>query len=142
MVRYSVTVPPRIIAGLRRQAAAELPAECCGALVGELHRDRIEVRAQIPLVNAASDPASYRIDASVVRRLERRAECAGLSVVGFYHSHPAGLATPSATDLEHACPGYLYVIVDRQGAVRAWRLRDERNGFAELTLLDPLAGAA
>jgi proteasome lid subunit RPN8/RPN11 len=143
MALTSVTVPPRIVAGLRRHAAAALPAECCGALIGAIHRDRREIRTMIPLANQAVGPDRYSIDARTVLRLERQAACIGLSVIGFYHSHPGGAALPSATDLEHACPGYLYLIVAAGGLdLRAWRLRDDRHGFAELVLLDPVAGAA
>jgi desampylase len=139
MARYPVTVPPRIIAGLRRHAAAALPAECCGALIGVLAGGRAEIRTLIPLPGIAPD--RYFIDAGTVLRLERQAQCTGLAVVGFYHSHPHGAATPSPTDLELAVPGYIYVIVG-EGCVRAWKLRDDRTAFTELDLRTPLAGAA
>jgi desampylase len=143
MVLTSLIVPPRIVAGLRRHAAAALPAECCGALIGVIERDRLEIRTLIPLPNAADGPDRYRIDADTVLRLERQAACTALQVIGFYHSHPSGRATPSRTDLELACPGYLYLIVSGScSELRAWRLRDDRSGFAELTLLCPIAGAA
>jgi desampylase len=134
-------MPRRIAAALRRQAAAAQPAECCGALIGVLRRDGAELKALIPLPN--DSPDRYEIDAAAVLRLERQAESAGLAVVGFYHSHPAAPATPSATDLELAFPGYIYVIVGgASGCVRGWRLRDDRAAFTELPLDTPLAGAA
>jgi desampylase len=143
MALTSITVPPRVAAGLRRHAAAALPAECCGALIGTLGPAVTAVRALIPLTNTAADPDRYHIEAATVRRLERQAARAGLHVVGFYHSHPRGSATPSGTDLELACPGYLYVIIaPADGELRAWRLQDDRSGFAELVLLQPAAGAA
>jgi desampylase len=138
-----VTLPPRVVAGVRRHAAAALPAECCGALIGVIAGDRLDVRTLIPLANAAAGPDRYRIDAETVLRLERQVACTGLHVIGFYHSHPEGQATPSRTDLELACPGYLYLIVSgRCGELRGWRLRDDRTYFAELPLLHPIAGAA
>ena len=36
---------------------------------------------------------------------------AGLTVLGFYHSHPDHPARPSETDRRHAWPYYSYVIV-------------------------------
>jgi desampylase len=136
-----VTVPPRIVAGLRRHAAVTLPAECCGALIGEVVGGCIEVRSGIPLANDATD--HYEIDAATVLRLERQAGHIGYHVVGFYHSHPASPPLPSATDLAHAVPGYVYLIVSAlDGCVRAWRLRDDRSAFSELNLRTPLAGAA
>jgi proteasome lid subunit RPN8/RPN11 len=143
MDRYSVNVPPRILAGLRREAGATAPAECCGALVGLRHSAEIEIRTLIPVMNEAHEPhRHYFIDAHTVLRLERQAACAGLQVVGFYHSHPAAAAAPSQRDLELASPGYIYMIVDaRDGAVRAWRLADDRSEFRELPVA-LLAGAA
>lgn len=133
MTRYSVTLPPRILAGLRRETGAAAPAECCGALIGEVHRTEIEVRNMIPVPNTAHDLSSYRIDADVVRRLERQANAAGQQVVGFYHSHPTATAEPSVRDVADAVPGYVYLIVDgTTGGVRCWRLREDRSGFSEL----------
>lgn len=142
MDRYSVTLSPRIVAGLRRQAAAAVPAECCGALIGTANAHGIEVRSLIPVENAAADHSTYRIDADVVLRLERQCECADLQVIGFYHSHPTTTPEPSRLDLELASPGYLYLIVEaNEGALRCWRLLDDRSGFAELPIA-LLAGAA
>jgi desampylase len=141
MDQQPVTVPPRIVAGLRRHAAVALPAECCGALIGEVVGGCIEVRTGIPLANDAPD--HYEIDAATVLRLERQAEHTGYHVVGFYHSHPSSPPVPSETDLLHAVPGYVYLIVSAPaGCLRAWRLRDDRSEFAELDLRSPLAGAA
>lgn len=96
----------------------------------------------IPLANDSERADRYLIEAATVLRLERQAASAGLHVVGFYHSHPAGRAEPSATDLELASPGYIYAIVGPScGSVRLWQLRDDRGGFDELRL-DLLAGAA
>lgn len=139
---YSVTIAPRILAGLRREAGLTGPAECCGALIGLRQGDDIEIRTLIPVVNAAVDHSSFLIDAATVLRLERQAACAGVQVVGFYHSHPATSAEPSQKDLELAVPGYVYVIIDvPRGSIRCWRLRDDRSGFEELRVA-MLAGAA
>jgi desampylase len=139
MGRYSVKVPPRIVAGLRRHAAATLPGECCGALVGQSGPRHLDVRAAIPLVNDEPTADRYSIDARIVLRLERQADIAGVRLLGFYHSHPGGSAAPSQVDIEFACAGYLYLIVQpHDGSLRGWRLRDDRRAFIEL----PLEGAA
>lgn len=142
MSGYPVTIAPRILAGLRREAGLTGPAECCGALIGLRHGSDIEIRTLIPVVNTAPDHSSFLIDASTVLRLERQAGCAGVQVVGFYHSHPTTSAEPSKKDLELAVPGYVYVIIDvPRGTIRCWRLRDDRSGFQELRVA-MLAGAA
>lgn len=139
---YSVTIAPRILAGLRREAGATAPMECCGALIGAVGSREIEVRTLIPVPNTAPDHSSFFIDAPTVLRLERQAACAGVQVVGFYHSHPTTSAEPSSRDLELAVPGYMYVIIDvPRGSIRCWRLRDDRSGFDELRV-SLLAGAA
>ena len=143
MSRYSVTIPPRILAGLRREAGATAPAECCGALVGLKHDYDLEIRTLIPLTNEAHDHhRQYLIDAGTVLRLERQATAAGLEVVGFYHSHVKTNAEPSEQDLALASAGYVYLIVDvLRGVIRAWRLADDRSAFHEVSVAQ-LAGAA
>jgi proteasome lid subunit RPN8/RPN11 len=124
-----------VLAGLRRHAAAAAPEECCGALIGSFGRLRVDIRAMVPVATPAISPTGYLIDADAVRRLERQAACAGVNVVGFYHSHPQSSALPSPLDLELAVPGYIYLIVEGpSGAVRAWQLRDDRTCFDELAL--------
>jgi proteasome lid subunit RPN8/RPN11 len=136
---YSIKLPQRVVAGLRRHAVAALPAECCGALVGLSAPSQLEVRAAIPVVNEERAVDRYSIDARVVLHLERQAAAAGVRLLGFYHSHPEGPAAPSQVDVELACPGYLYLIIQPQhGTLRGWRLRDDRLGFTEL----PMEGAA
>jgi proteasome lid subunit RPN8/RPN11 len=130
------------MAGLRREAGATAPTECCGALIGDRRGGEIEIRTLIPVPNSAPDHSSFLIDAPTVLRLERQAACAGVEVVGFYHSHPTTSAEPSARDLELAVPGYVYLIIDvARGRIRCWRLRDDRSGFDELRT-SLLAGAA
>lgn len=142
MIRSSITIPARVLAGLRREAAAAAPAECCGVLVGQKHQGAPHIRTLLPVPNQAAAPGRYLIDARTVLRLEKQAACAGLEVIGFYHSHPGTPALPSDADLELACPGYIYVIVGSEnGAVRAWRVQDDRRGFCELPLTS-LEGAA
>jgi proteasome lid subunit RPN8/RPN11 len=143
MIQYSLTLPPRILAALRREAASALPGECCGALMGMAgNPPAAEIRALIPVPNEDSAHDRYRIDAATVLKLERQASCAGLQLLGFYHSHPRGNAAPSSLDLELAAPGFLYVIVQPQdGAIRAWRLRDDRRGFQELSLAQAVSAA-
>jgi proteasome lid subunit RPN8/RPN11 len=133
-------MPSRVAAGIRRHAAAAAPGECCGALMGLSHGGACAVQTVIPLPNEAAEPDRYSIGAPTVLRLELQARRAGVELIGFYHSHPSGDALPSATDLELACPGYLYFIVAGHGALRAWLLKPDRTGFSELATV--WAGAA
>jgi proteasome lid subunit RPN8/RPN11 len=107
--------------------------EACGVLLGTLDPPRV-LRA-VSVENAAADPGrGYAIPGARVLALEREAARPGLQVVGFYHSHPAGPATPSAADLAEAWPGYVYLIVGRRDGgheARAWRLAADRHCFEE-----------
>jgi proteasome lid subunit RPN8/RPN11 len=101
--------------------------ECCGLLLG--HDDEIveSVRAR----NVAGDPATrFLIDPADHFAALRAARSRGLEVVGFYHSHPASPAEPSARDVaEFSYPGHLYLIVSLQSVpadVRLFRFNDGR----------------
>lgn len=115
---------------IRRRAQASR-TEICGALLGR----NGQVEEIVPLANESSDrERSFFIPAGAVLGLERVAEAQGLMLLGFYHSHPNGDAVPSSRDMTEAVPGYIHVIASRSGAVRAWRLRDDRTGFDEMDL--------
>ncbi len=89
-------------------AARAFPEECCGALLADA-KGVITARA---LENAAPDRGhAFLISAKDYLRLEAEADAQGLTLAGFYHSHPDAPATPSATDAEAAWPELWTVIV-------------------------------
>ncbi len=118
---------PELQAEIRRLADAAQPNEACGLLVGTEESDTVLVRRLVPMNNIADDPRSgYLIDPEDYLLTDRMAEGENAAVVGVYHSHPDGSATPSRTDLELAWPGWSYVIIGAEGDLRAWRLQDKR----------------
>lgn len=143
---------------MTRHARDVAPAECCGALLGRTSvrrtssgcrgsdnaHDGTGVRAARTVVGVVRAPnrhpdvhRAFLIEAPDVLRLERTAASRGLALIGFYHSHPAAPATPSAHDHAAAWPWYSHVIVGGAEAddVRAWRLRDDRSRFEPELLL-------
>jgi proteasome lid subunit RPN8/RPN11 len=122
------------IDAIRQHAAAAYPQECCGAIAGRADGRSRLVTAAWPLDNTSEDrsrrftiaPADYRV-------VEARAHDQGLSLLGFYHSHPDAPAEPSQYDLLHAWPNVDYLIVSVVAAAAAnvtcWRLRDDRAAF-------------
>jgi proteasome lid subunit RPN8/RPN11 len=90
-------------------AAAAMPSEACGLLLGA--GDRIE-RATIA-ANVASDRARrFEIDPAHLFAAHRAARGGGGTILGYWHSHPSGLAEPSATDAAMAdADGRIWVIV-------------------------------
>jgi proteasome lid subunit RPN8/RPN11 len=108
-------------------ARQEAPRECCGLLVGAGSR----VELAVPMANVAKTPrTAFRIDPAehiAVRRVLRQVVPAS-AIVGVYHSHPKGPATPSPRDIaESHYPDWLFVIVGSAGrSVRAFRIQDQR----------------
>jgi proteasome lid subunit RPN8/RPN11 len=110
------------------------PAECCGVLIGA-GADILEaVRSR----NMSATPDRYELDPKVHIDARRAARRRGLSVLGFYHSHPHSAPEPSPTDMAEASyPNDLYLIVglghdqvEGAAAVRLFRLMPD--GFVNV----------
>jgi proteasome lid subunit RPN8/RPN11 len=84
-----------------------LPEEACGLVGGK--EDISEVVC--PVVNELKSPVRFRMNAYEQVQALLRFEESGLDLLAIYHSHPAGPAHPSQTDMdEFAYPGVLYLI--------------------------------
>lgn len=131
----------RLSAGHRARIAAwareAAPEETCGVLVGRAWDDERRVIEVVRLDNVApaSRDSRFLISPRQLADLERAAVRRALVVVGYFHSHPAGQAVPSPTDLEEAWPGFSYLIQPSQGSPRAWRLTADEAGFDEEAIL-------
>jgi proteasome lid subunit RPN8/RPN11 len=112
------------------------PLEACGLLLsaegpaGPIDRIR-------PVRNAHPQPdRSFRFDPEDWVRAWAEARRSRRRIAGFYHSHPAAPAAPSAADLDAwrrmASPEHAYWIVSLSDAERpevaAWRLRSVGPG--------------
>ena len=111
---------------LRVAASEAAPDECCGLLLG-----RGAIEQVLPTANVASDRGQrFEIDPQALVDAHRAARAGGPPVIGYYHSHPAGPAEPSATDRALAAgDGSVWAIIGR-GGVTFWR--DDGRGFAPL----------
>lgn len=137
----TMTMTRGILDGIGRHAEGGYPEEVCGGLLGRVRGDGgIEVLEAPPLTNAREEHRRrrYLVGPDDVLGLERRAEAAGLKVVGYYHSHPDAPARPSEFDREHAWPWYIYLIVSvadgRAVDTLAWRLANGRERFFPVQL--------
>jgi proteasome lid subunit RPN8/RPN11 len=84
-------------------------------LLGHSNDQGSTVLAAIPAGNTRTDSAHnrYQIAPRELVKIEREARRQGLSIVGFYHSHPDHPAQWSATDLAEAhWLGCSYVITE------------------------------
>ena len=106
------------------------PSECCGVLLG----NGDEIVEAVPTRNIAADASRFLIDPREHIDARRKGRRRGLETMGFYHSHPASAAEPSATDVAEASyPDHLYGIVSlaRDPAdVRIYSF--EEGGFREV----------
>jgi predicted GIY-YIG superfamily endonuclease/proteasome lid subunit RPN8/RPN11 len=106
------------------------PDEACGILLG--HVNHIEHVA--PARNVHPTPRThFEIDPQALIDAHRSARSGGPGVLGYYHSHPTGLAEPSATDRAEAPgDGRVWAIVGG-GDVTFWR--DDEGGFVALSYM-------
>jgi len=89
---------------LRAHGEETYPHECCGALLGRSTPYGWWIEAAIMAGNARTDSAHnrYQISPRELVKIEREARRLGLSIAGFYHSHPDHPAQWSQTDLAEA----------------------------------------
>jgi proteasome lid subunit RPN8/RPN11 len=134
-----VKLRPAELERMREHARSSYPAECCGVLTG-LRGGETAIRGVHPTENRRHTRRHdrYQVDPREILRLDRAAESRGEEIVGFYHSHPDHPAAPSATDAEHAWPGYVYLILSVQRGkptrITAWSYDEERHAFREWRL--------
>ena len=99
-----IEIPTEALAQIRRHARETYPEECCGALLGELSGESARIQRVEALVNRSAEERGrrYVVSPEDYVRVERGAEKEGLSLLGFYHSHPDHPAHWSPTDLAEA----------------------------------------
>jgi len=113
-VAIFTTVLDEIVA----HAAREHPREACGLLLGGAET----IEAAIPAANVADDPRrAFEIDPAALLRVHREARAGGRRLIGWYHSHPAGAAVPSAVDALRADEDDRLWMIAAGGDVRAYR---------------------
>jgi [CysO sulfur-carrier protein]-S-L-cysteine hydrolase len=115
-----------ITAELLALADRARPAEACAVLSGP---DPMTAATVHPARNAAHSPYRYELDPADLVSIVGEIEDRGAEMVAIFHSHPAGEAVPSATDVREARWDVVHVIAagsDDESVVRGWRIRDGR----------------
>ncbi len=119
------------------------PNEGGGFLFGTHTPDGITIADTNPITNVFEAEEQYHRYAMTPQDWARQEDAAderGLTLVGYYHSHPDSPAIPSIYDRDHALPNFVYIITQVQDGkavdMRVWRLKDDRTEFdaEELTI--------
>ncbi len=124
-----------------KQMEAGYPNEVGGFLLGSQKQDNVTVSEIIQIENVFEKEEQFHRYAMTPQdwaRLEDQADERGLTLVGYYHSHPDSPAIASIYDRDYALPNFTYIItsVVNGKAVdqKVWKLRDDRSQFDEGTL--------
>lgn len=111
------------------------PDECCGLLLG-----RGSVVEQVVLTaNTASDKSrEFEIDPLALITAEKAARTGGPSILGYFHSHPNGLAEPSPRDARMAALDGRRWLIIAGDSITCWQpitLNSGDVGFARENLV-------
>ena len=118
------------------------PNEGGGFLVGHIEGDVRRVTEVHPVQNVFDTEEQFHrflAEDGAFQRIEDEADSRGLSLLGYFHSHPNSPAVPSEFDRVHAWPYFAYLIVSvvegqtRRG--RLWELKTDRIAFNEGTFV-------
>ena len=133
----AIRLSDELRAAIRRHAGKEYPHECCGAMLGTVESG-VKVISELQEIENTHEEAHerrYSISPDAMFRIEKHARATGLTVLGFYHSHPDHPARPSDYDREWAWPSYSYVIVSVERGIPAemtcWQL-DANDEYFEV----------
>lgn len=124
----ALTITPQAHAAILAAAANAAPHEACGLLFGTA----THIETAHCTENIHPEPARhFEIDPAALIAAHKAARTGGPQLVGYFHSHPNGLARPSATDAAMASgDGRIWAIAMAE-EVTLWR--DAPSGFEALS---------
>lgn len=111
----TLVLPRDVYQVIRAHGEETYPQECCGALLGRCVDGCWHIVEAVYAGNARADSAHIRYEIAPIElvKIERTAREKGLTIAGFYHSHPDHPAQWSRTDLAEAhWVGCSYVITE------------------------------
>jgi hypothetical protein len=124
----NITLAALAHAAILNAAREARPNEACGLLLG--HCENIETA--LPIANVHAEPSRhFEIDPAALITAHKVARAGGPQVLGYFHSHPNGLARPSATDAAMASGDGRIWAIAAAGTVTLWR--DASSGFEALS---------
>ena len=126
--RTVLKVEQSVLSYLRAEAERAHPLEACGILLGTEGR----IERAVACANVHPSPRThFEIDPAALIAAYKAAREGGSAIAGYWHSHPAGAAVPSAVDQASASrDGRVWAIVAAE-ALTFWR--DGEDGFEALS---------
>lgn len=136
--RRPLRLPRTMLADIVAHLRSELPNEGCGLLAAD-DAEPTTCRRFYPGQNVDRSPHRFTMDAGSVIDALRDIDGQGWRLAAIVHSHPAGPATPSATDVREAhYPDAALLIVgfaSGEPIVQAWRLAADAGPFVEVPVI-------
>ena len=133
-----IRIPEKLLETIRGHGRESYRDEACGVMFGRQQDSDVnikDVQDVLPLANSRDGERHRRflVTPKDYQRAEAEASARGLTLLGFYHSHPDHPALPSGYDLAHAFPFFSYVIVSVQKGeptdVRSFVMKEDRSAF-------------
>jgi len=124
---------------VHQHAGEGYPNEVCGLLVAARGTDLVTRAHRMRNMIVERSRDRYQIDPQEQMRVSRTYDAEGLSVVGYYHSHPDHPAQASPTDERESFGGAFYLIVScHKGTVVAGNVfvAEQDGGPMRLAPLD------
>jgi proteasome lid subunit RPN8/RPN11 len=115
------------------------PEEACGLIVGRYDDSVTQATDVMPVRNQSMSAVRFSIDPLVMYKALKKSEEKGETIIGVYHSHPAG-PEPSHLDASYMeGTSYVWVIVEKCASIRAFVYED---GIKEVEIMKMEAAAA
>jgi proteasome lid subunit RPN8/RPN11 len=146
--RSLIRIDADVLAAIGAGAAAAYPNEGCGALLGKSAGGLRHVTASLPVPNTETGTPRMRFEVAPrdYMAVEDEADRRGLSLLGFWHSHPDDTAQASKTDRAYAWEGLLTVIVSvprgTPGAIIAWEILGPDAPFTPVPVEESSTGTS
>lgn len=108
------------------------PNEACGLLIGTAEHGVKTVNQVRCMANTEVRPNySYIMDPAELLKVRQEMNGGKENILGIFHSHPNIDCRPSGIDINHAFPGFSYIIVAVDGGeirrMQSWLLRHVRD---------------
>lgn len=139
----TLTISPALHQQARTHLEGTFPNEGGGFLIGTQQgqeRTVTEIRIVENVFETEEQYHRYLMEQGAFQQAEDYADEKGLTLLGYFHSHPDHPAIPSEYDRVHALPNFLYLILSIRNAQwaesLAWELAPDRSKFHSVQFIE------